>query len=444
MRIFYYNSPVVLDWFVTLIVVVLLRNLRFSVGNMNPERQFNPNYIQGYGYDGNVYPPINIGVQRILINPYQPVQLSEDGRQEPYYCFVKKCEDSQMRAETSNSYVQPISFAKVSVGDEIRQFYLNNIQTDAMFSEKMKMVKDLSEYLKSFCALRAILLTGSSVTGLGLNDCDMDLCLITPTPRREYYIERHLALQTLQACYNAFCNPNSPICQHQIITAKVPILRGKFVNPWGYSVDINCNHVLGIYNSYLLRSYVKIDDRFAPLVICIKHWAKLKGLCDAQNGYLNSYSWTLLVLNYLQCGVRPPVLPSLQSLYPNHFNANIDVLDINFNTPFPFEFRSENVQPIEQLFAGFFRHYGCRVNYEMEMISVRLGCRVPRENQISPIWIEEPFNFQNTAQSLFLRTRFVRLLREVQLADWQLHHGASFANLCGIHSKTASIPQMHS
>ncbi|KAL1237126.1 Exosome complex component RRP42 [Trichinella pseudospiralis] len=31
-----------------------------------------------YGYGGNLYPPINIGVQRTLVNPYHPVQLCED------------------------------------------------------------------------------------------------------------------------------------------------------------------------------------------------------------------------------------------------------------------------------------------------------------------------------------------------------------------------------
>lgn len=49
----------------------------------------------------------------------------------------------------------------------------------------------------------------------------------------------------------------------------------------------------------------------------VKKWAKFQNINSAKDQTISSYALTLMVLHYLQYGVRgPPVLPSLQSLYP--------------------------------------------------------------------------------------------------------------------------------
>ena len=45
-------------------------------------------------------------------------------------------------------------------------------------------------------------------------------------------------------------------------------------------------------------------------------WAKEHGINEARFQTLSSYSLTLMVLHYLQSGVFPPVLPSLQPEAP--------------------------------------------------------------------------------------------------------------------------------
>jgi len=66
-------------------------------------------------------------------------------------------------------------------------------------------------------------------------------------------------------------------------------------------------------------------------VLIVKHWAIVAQINDAMDGTINrcarahgsthvhSYSLMLLVIHYLQCAVQPPVLPSLQALYPHVF-----------------------------------------------------------------------------------------------------------------------------
>ena len=50
-----------------------------------------------------------------------------------------------------------------------------------------------------------------------------------------------------------------------------------------------------------------------PLVLAVKFWAKTRHVKEAFEGYLSSYSYVLMVINFLQSGVEPPVLPCLQS-----------------------------------------------------------------------------------------------------------------------------------
>jgi len=44
-----------------------------------------------------------------------------------------------------------------------------------------------------------------------------------------------------------------------------------------------------------------VDWRLAPLVLFIKHWAKVQGINDASQGTVSSYSLVLMVIHYLQC-----------------------------------------------------------------------------------------------------------------------------------------------
>lgn len=96
-----------------------------------------------------------------------------------------------------------------------------------------------------------------------------------------------------------------------IVYARVPIL--KFIHRRsGLDCDMCFNNMLALHNSALLRAYVMCDyplDRVRPLCFLVKKWAKMRGLGEAREGGLSSYSWVLLVIGFLQ--IRG-VLPCLQ------------------------------------------------------------------------------------------------------------------------------------
>jgi DNA polymerase sigma len=59
----------------------------------------------------------------------------------------------------------------------------------------------------------------------------------------------------------------------------------------------------------LLRTYCEQDPRAGPFLQLVKCWAKHRQVCDASMGFLNSFGWCLLAINFLQ---MIGILPCLQ------------------------------------------------------------------------------------------------------------------------------------
>jgi hypothetical protein len=75
-------------------------------------------------------------------------------------------------------------------------------------------------------------------------------------------------------------------------------------------IDINYFGIPGVLNSTLLRCYALCDVRFPILAINFKDFLKRKNLNNSKI-YLNSFTWMMLLITYLQDIVKPPILPKL-------------------------------------------------------------------------------------------------------------------------------------
>lgn len=84
----------------------------------------------------------------------------------------------------------------------------------------------------------------------------------------------------------------------------------------GVQCDVNFSAHLALHNTALLRCYSYTDPRVKPLVLFVKHWAKVRGINNPYRGSLSSYGYVLMVLHYLVNVVRPFVCPNLQLLAP--------------------------------------------------------------------------------------------------------------------------------
>lgn len=140
----------------------------------------------------------------------------------------------------------------------------------------------------------------------------------------------------------------------RLIPATVSIL--KFDNRQrNLAVDLSTNSPAGALNTHMLFCYSQLDWRVRPLVLSLKCWAKEMNINDASVCTLSSYVLSLLAINYLQCGVSPPVVPSLQQLYPRMFcgDETSDIFTLPYLTKLP-EYKSENKSSLGMQFIHFF------------------------------------------------------------------------------------------
>jgi DNA polymerase sigma len=86
----------------------------------------------------------------------------------------------------------------------------------------------------------------------------------------------------------------------------------------------------------------------------IKYWAKSRLLNDAAGGgTLTSYTWILMVINFLQTR-KPPILPSLQKL--PHQQRSSNGIDVGFFDDISQlkDFGAENKESLGGLLYSFF------------------------------------------------------------------------------------------
>lgn len=83
----------------------------------------------------------------------------------------------------------------------------------------------------------------------------------------------------------------------------------------GIQCDINFAAQLALQNTLLLRCYSHCDPRVKPLILFIKHWAKVRGINTPYRGSLSSYGYVLMALHYLVNVAQPFVCPNLQLLH---------------------------------------------------------------------------------------------------------------------------------
>ena len=109
-------------------------------------------------------------------------------------------------------------------------------------------------------------------------------------------------------------------------------------------------------NTHMLYCYSQLDPRVRPLVLGLKKWAKKNNINEARLQTLSSYTLSLMVIHFLQCGVSPPVLPCLQKLHPRIFHPESDIFSLPYSLPSP-PFTSNNTESLGKLFVGFFKYY---------------------------------------------------------------------------------------
>ena len=230
----------------------------------------------------------------------------------------------------------------------ILKHFNQNQQERRLLNRKIELWKELYKQLHTQmdCGL---FVTGSTFNGFGSSGCDFDMCLFPDGHSVNDKQWLNITRQVLRKKCRHFIRGNI-----ELINAKVPIL--KFDDKVGrLEVDLSVNNPTAARNTHLLYCYSQLDPRVRPLVMALKLWAKKNGINEARFQTLSSYTLSLMMIHFLQCGVSPPVLPCLQRTHAHVFHPNSDIYNLPYDVP---PFQSDNqTDSVGKLFVEFFNYF---------------------------------------------------------------------------------------
>ncbi|OAD07903.1 hypothetical protein MUCCIDRAFT_135215, partial [Mucor lusitanicus CBS 277.49] len=274
-------------------------------------------------------------------------------------------------------------------------------------------------------------LFGSSQNNLGTNQSDVDICISTSWN----------GLRCIKTLANVLRKNGLQIVR-TIPRAKVPIV--KIWDPvLQLACDLNVNNLLALQNTRMIKTYVAIDPRVRPLILIIKHWAKQRQLNDAASGgTLSTYTWTCMVINFLQTR-NPPILPNLHEIPHTLSNDNVQINGMNSSFCDDLSrlvgFGRSNHESLGGLLYAFFRKFAFEFDYATQVISVRSGKLLSRYEKgwhkgmesRRALCIEEPFdtrrNLGNSADETSVRGLQLEFERAVNIL---LETGGNLDSLC--------------
>ena len=314
--------------------------------------------------------------------------------------------------------LHPVSPAFRRLTSEILEYDRDNSPSDQLTEIKLDYCEYLVHQVQRSIYNPRFIVFGSSLNGFSTRSSDLDITLIVQGDE--------LYTNPLRKLYKCLRRHSSQIRNCQLITAKVPIVMFEDVK-YGLEIDISLNNHSGIRNTFLLRTYSRMDPRVRPLVVVVKEWAKHNNVCNSKSGLLSSYALNLMVLFFLQHAVSPQVLPSLQRMYPDKYNAyhTIDQIKMVDIKEVCHSWKADNNMSVGELLVRFFEFYA-KIDLRDKLISIRTGCLHER-----PSWeagrgykgyinIEEPYTLENAARSVYLLYRCKEIISEFKKKYRQL------------------------
>ena len=206
--------------------------------------------------------------------------------------IVEECELSEEDMKTRQKVLQNLeSFINRTLNVEIAQGAWQNNGT--FITKRVKHNAQLS-------------LFGSSANGFGSKKSDIDISLVFENLGADCFNFKDIVKQLAQCL-----KPNESLTNVEYVPARVPIVKFHHISS-SLDGDISLYNMIAQRNTALLRAYSEIDPRVKALGCIMKKFVKICNICDASNGYLSSYAYTLMVIYFLQQR-RPPVVPVLQA-----------------------------------------------------------------------------------------------------------------------------------
>jgi hypothetical protein len=282
---------------------------------------------------------------------------------------------------------------------------------------------------------------GSVASGFRTSASDMDATCVQ-APSEDGKEEGPVAQSILQERLSPLLRQHGQFqVIEEIVNAKVPILRLRFENH--LDIDLSCQNTAALLNTRLLCAYANLHPRVRDLGIAVKLWAKAARVCGAAQGNLSSYSFTLLVIYFMQVHheVNLPCLPTLL------FEEDAAVAEAEVN-----RIRSSWSCPhsLADLFFRFIGFYSLFFDWGREVVSARVGKRTYsrdptfhrlRGRHVPRLHIEDPYALERNLHCVLGEAEEVQLREAFQSAWIAMISGATPVGLCplGIYRNKIAI-----
>ncbi|XP_064597905.1 poly(A) RNA polymerase, mitochondrial-like [Liolophura sinensis] len=313
---------------------------------------------------------------------------------------------------------------------QIEILYHRNHLTDLGCRLRFFVCSKLEDMLSGLFPHCAVLPFGSTVNGFGKHDCDLDMTLsllqsehqVGKNPNLKFMTKKRTdnergftqrSLQTVADIIEQFV----PLCLgvHRILNARVPII--KFRNDaCNIECDLSFSHISGHRMSEVLWVLSELDPRVAPLVFCVRHWARVNEVNRKHPGpWVSNFMLTALVVFFLQSHPQP-VIPKLRTLY-HPVNPHDD-----FSAPFMSDYtkvpKTKNTDDLGELLKGFFAFYSS-FDFQSRGMSVIEGTTFSKPD-FSPVYLENPLDVNlNVCKNINI-PEFERLKKAFETALWNL------------------------
>ncbi|PIC53997.1 hypothetical protein B9Z55_003444 [Caenorhabditis nigoni] len=219
--------------------------------------------------------------------------------------------------------------------NDIEKYYDENRQTDEEKEQKLKILREIEDYLVNQLfvnpindvnyEVRAVVPFGSSASALGMRggDLDMIICVHPPMGKKQKGEIKRRTNDILREIFNRIqsgkmLNGRKKKDMEHIKEARVPIITG-FID--GVEIDISISMTFLVSEQYLaakmIDAYEKYDRRFILLAAFVKKWMKSKKTDENEDYYKtvfpNSCCTVLLVVFFMK---QYKLLPNLGTRDP--------------------------------------------------------------------------------------------------------------------------------
>jgi len=161
---------------------------------------------------------------------------------------------------------------------------------------------------------------GSVTQFLGGKNSDIDIYLDIRKLNNDNKIS---FLYNLKKVIQGIINKNVEV----VISSRLYLLKFKYLyKEKETDFDVSLMGFCPYLHSFILRTYSLMDPRFPLLAITLKKFIELLKIKNQDNkpDYLNSFSWMILLITFLQDIIYPKILPKILS-YKNNYSKNFKI-----------------------------------------------------------------------------------------------------------------------